>query len=148
MQRDATPGRLVFAATVAALLMALGAMAAVFVSRRAGSGLLSTPPATPAGGTPLETDVRQRLGLLLATLMAAALALAAFVIGSYMMIRIGRALISRDVGGAPTRYVDAWANYRLSDDEIEAATQERHEGDDDTSSDKGNDDPGHPDAGR
>ncbi|MCG3127876.1 MAG: hypothetical protein CHACPFDD_02748 [Phycisphaerae bacterium] len=130
---------------MAALLIALAAMAALFVSRRAGSGILSTPPAVPVGGTPLETDVRQRLGLLLATLMAAALALAAFVIGSYMVIRIGRTLISRDVGGAPTRYVDAWSNYRISDDEIHAATHEQDEGGEDTSSDKGESGPDEPD---
>jgi ABC-type Fe3+ transport system permease subunit len=64
-----------------------------------------------------------RLSLLLATLLMSALLILLFVLGSYLLIRIGRA-IKAPVGGKPTEYVDAWQQYRLTDDDIASATAE------------------------
>lgn len=48
----------------------------------------------------------------------------AFLVGSYLMVRVGRMLV--DGGSSPreTKYVDAWGSYRLTDAQIEAALRE------------------------
>jgi hypothetical protein len=66
----------------------------------------------------------QRLVTLLTILLISALLILLFVLGAYLLINVGR-LVARDrVGGKPTDYVDAWRNYRLTDEEISAATRE------------------------
>lgn len=45
-----------------------------------------------------------------------------FVFGSYLMVRIGRALSRAKPGAGRTAYVDAWSNYRLTQEELDTAT--------------------------
>jgi len=47
-----------------------------------------------------------------------------FVIGAYLVIRVGQFVAREQVGGKTTAYVDAWQNYRLTDEQISAATEE------------------------
>jgi len=66
----------------------------------------------------------RQLTMLLTLLLISALLILLFVIGAYLVIQMGR-LVARarsPVGGEPTPYVDAWSNYRLTDEEIAAAT--------------------------
>ena len=67
----------------------------------------------------------QHLRAELSILLAAILLILIFVVGSYLLIRIGRSVAQKRVGGKPTEYVDAWSRYRLTEEEIEAATREQ-----------------------
>lgn len=68
-------------------------------------------------------DKREVAYLMLATL-AALVTLLMFILGIFVMKRIGARLRSHRIGGEPTTYVDTWSQYRLSEDEIAAATAE------------------------
>jgi hypothetical protein len=46
----------------------------------------------------------------------------AFLLGSYLMVRIGRRVLHQEPSGRRSQYVDAWSNYRLSQEEIDTAT--------------------------
>lgn len=62
-----------------------------------------------------------------------ALLILLFVLGAYLVIRIGHYLAQQRVGGKPTEYVDAWGSYRLTDEQIAAATTEgKPDGDNDS----------------
>ncbi|MEW6197858.1 MAG: hypothetical protein AB1601_04235 [Planctomycetota bacterium] len=71
----------------------------------------------------------RRLATLLTILLISGLLILLYVIGAYLVIRVGQAVSRQKVGGRATRYVDAWAGYRLTDEEISAATTEDHERD-------------------
>ena len=45
-----------------------------------------------------------------------------FLFGSYLMVRIGRVLSREKKTATPTEYVDAWSNYRLTQEELDTAT--------------------------
>jgi hypothetical protein len=71
-------------------------------------------------------EAARRLTLLLSILLISSLLILLFALGAYLVIRIGR-LVARDrapLGGKPTEYVDAWRQYRLTDEQISAATSE------------------------
>ncbi|MFQ5806400.1 MAG: hypothetical protein ACE5I3_08115 [Phycisphaerae bacterium] len=51
----------------------------------------------------------------------------AFLIGSYLMVRIGRHVLDRKTSRERTEYVDAWGKYRLTQDEIDTATRQLDE---------------------
>lgn len=72
------------------------------------------------------------------TLTVTLLLLLAFVVGTYVMVRVGRAIVRRPRRREPTRYVDAWTGYRLSEQEIERATGETSAAD--SEPDSGSDD--------
>jgi hypothetical protein len=58
-------------------------------------------------------------------LLLTALLLMVFIIGSYFMLQIGRRLRQRDrEPSGPTPYVDAWSNYRITDEQIAEYTRE------------------------
>jgi hypothetical protein len=76
-----------------------------------------SPPATQR--VPLE---RRLYGLVRVVAVSAA-ALTAFIVGSYLMIRAGRAVLPRPGKQTVTEYTDAWSNYRLTREQIEAATR-------------------------
>jgi len=63
----------------------------------------------------------------------------AFLFGSYLMVRIGRRVLEPRAARQTTQYVDAWANYRLTPEEIDTATRSLEE---DFSSEKGAEDDG------
>ena len=103
-----------------ALLLTISAAVYVYVARY-GTG---SPPGLLGGGDPAAEEQHvHRLPILLIILLISALLLLLFVIGSYLVIRIGH-IIRTPVGGKPTPYVDAWQSYRVTDEEIAAATAE------------------------
>ena len=101
----------VFLSLLIVLLMAFG----LYVARD-----LARPPASE-GAIDIEASEAnvRRLTLMLSIVLASGL----FLVGTYFLLRAGRAART-PVGGTPTRYVDAWAQYRLTDEEIAAATAE------------------------
>jgi len=68
--------------------------------------------------------------LVLTILLISALLILLFVVGAYLLIRVGRMVARNPVGGKPTPYVDVWQSYRLTDEEIAAATREEPPGGD------------------
>ena len=68
----------------------------------------------------------------LAASLAALLLLTLFLVGVYLLTRIGRSLKRPSVGGKSTEYTDAWSNYRLSEEEIDQATYEEPDDRDDS----------------
>jgi hypothetical protein len=47
-----------------------------------------------------------------------------FLIGSYAMVKVGRYMLDRTPAERSTDYVDAWGNYRVTDEQIKAATDQ------------------------
>ncbi len=66
----------------------------------------------------------QHLIILITILLISALLILVYVVGAYLLIWIGRLVARGSIGGKPTPYVDAWQQYRVTDEEIAAATQE------------------------
>ncbi|MBU0637969.1 MAG: hypothetical protein KKB50_03825 [Planctomycetes bacterium] len=106
---------------LALLVIIVGAMFLLF-GELDGSGTTQTE--TGAARRPANVQEIKRLSYTLAILLVSVLLILVFVIGTYVVIRVGRAVTQRPVGGEPTHYVDAWSSYRLSADEIDAATSE------------------------
>ena len=78
-----------------------------------------TPP------LPVTNQQIIKINAMLDALYVTLLLLGTFVVGSYIMTRIGRATLRKhDTTDVPrrTEYVDAWANYRVTDEQIQAAT--------------------------
>jgi hypothetical protein len=100
----------------------------------------------PAGsGQPApEAAAARRLRSLFGTLTITLLLLVAFVVGASVMIRAGRTAVQRPRRRKPTQYVDAWAGYRLSQEEIARATGQAP--DSDSGPDAGSDDDGGADS--
>lgn len=85
------------------------------------------PPADSAG----ESIMKVR-GMSTTLWVTFALA-SAFIVGSFVMVRAGRYFLDRSPMLPRTQYVDAWGRYRVSDDDIVAATGgDRNDEDDDT----------------
>jgi hypothetical protein len=82
--------------------------------------------------------MRVEMFVLLLLVLGAALLILVFVLAAYIVLRLGRAIADKRVGGQPTAYRDAWSEYRLTDEQIAAATSE----------DSGNADGGTEDRGR
>jgi hypothetical protein len=61
---------------------------------------------------------------MVAILLGAALAMLTFAIGAYIFIGVGRAVSRPAASGEPTKYFDAWGQYRVTDRQIRAATEE------------------------
>jgi hypothetical protein len=90
--------------------------------------------AAPPGVTQGETQAPEQTGApvaaarqmrsLYTTLTVTLLLLLAFVVGTYVIVRVGRAMVRKPRQREATRYVDAWTGYRLSEQEIERATGE------------------------
>ena len=71
---------------------------------------------------PIDARPARQLFYKLSILLVSLLLILIFVIGSYLLIRIGRAVTGKPIGGKATEYVDAWGSYRLSQEEIDTAT--------------------------
>ena len=88
-------------------------------------------PPSPVGGITSEEEAERlaadarRLATLLTLLLISALLILLFVLGAYLVIRVGQSVARERVGGEATTYVDAWQNYRLTDEQISAATEEK-----------------------
>ncbi|GEM_PF-1097769 len=114
-------GRTALLAGLAVLLVTIGtAVYLVLGQDRLGPGGID--PGREGAGR-LTTDVR-RLAALLTILLVSALLALLFVIGTYVLLRVGRWVARSRLGGSPTPYVDAWSRYRLTEDQISAATAE------------------------
>ncbi|MCH7872168.1 MAG: hypothetical protein IID33_10765 [Planctomycetes bacterium] len=100
---------------VLVVLAMTSALAAYAMSVKLRNLPIVSPP--PEAGGP---DPTQRLKLLLALVLAAVLAILAFVVGAYLFIRLGRSLMEKPVSDGPTEFVDVWSQYRVSQEEIDA----------------------------
>ncbi len=80
----------------------------------------------PVAEQPLPPEMRVReLEALLRMLTQSFIVFMAFLLGSYVMVRVGRALLGpRHEDTRPSEYVDAWGQYRLSDEHVEAAARQ------------------------
>lgn len=116
-------GRAALIGVLLGLLLVITAGVYVHIGRLEASGSL----AADAGDPEAEARRIARLTVLLAVLLISALLLLLFVVGSYLVIRIGR-MLQTPVGGPPTTYVDAWQSYRVTPEQIAAATEEDEPG--------------------
>jgi hypothetical protein len=105
-----------------ALLLLLGALYLVSLELQ--------PVAAPTGGHVAgeAPDRARRLHAVWRLLAASTMLVASFVIGSFLMARLGRAFLGPSARRAATRYSDAWSNYRLTEEQIRSATEEPNEG--------------------
>jgi uncharacterized membrane protein len=107
-----------FAVAVLLVLMVLAGVYVFFAQRNAPlPGVLDDDPTRQGHET-------KQLFTLLMVLLGSALLILLFVVGAYFVIHLGQFISRQRVGGKPTEYVDAWQNYRLSDADISAATDE------------------------
>lgn len=130
-----TQGRAAMLLILMALILTLaGASYLMFM----GEGDAGTLPSSvsDASGSPADSHNATRLVIKLSILLVSVLLIMLFVIGSYLLIRVGRSVAGEPVGGSPTEYVDAWASYRITDEQIASATAEADDiaGDDDSDS--------------
>ncbi|MCK4342941.1 MAG: hypothetical protein KAY37_14605 [Phycisphaerae bacterium] len=111
-------GRAAMFGVLIALLLTICAGAYLIVARRGVENL-------PVGIDDPEAENYRvaRLTVLLTILLISALLILLFVLGCYLLIRVGR-IVRRPIAGQPTPYVDAWKGYRLTEEEIAAATTE------------------------
>jgi hypothetical protein len=72
----------------------------------------------------LAIDPDRRAATFLLVVSISALLVVMFALGAYLVVRYGQRLARQQVGGRPTAYVDAWGHYRLTDEQISAATAE------------------------
>ncbi len=92
-------------------------------------------PADAGSGEGPALDPVQRVRLTLAMLLFAVLAILIFVISTYVVIKLGRAVMAKRVAEKPTQYVDVWGGYRVSQQELDDLEQTW--GEDDKAADSG-----------
>lgn len=114
-------GRAAVLGVLIALLLTVSVAVGLFLSHY---GRNETLPLLQGNVDPAVAKAVQ-LTVLLTILLISALLILLFVVGSYLLIRVGRLLAKSTVGGKPTPYVDAWSSYRLTDEQIAAATAEQ-----------------------
>jgi len=113
--RDQQPRRHRLAATLVLVGLAL---AAVGIGYNIYAGRpRSLPPLTSA---PQPAPIEQAKALL-AMLTYSFLIFLAFLLGSYLILRLGRRLVGRPTPRRPSRYVDVWSSYRLTKEQIDTA---------------------------
>ncbi|MFN0137178.1 MAG: hypothetical protein ACKVS9_13800 [Phycisphaerae bacterium] len=81
--------------------------------------------ATSAAIADGESEAKARA--LVSSLVYSFLAFLVFLVGSFVMIRFGRMALARSSNRAATPYVDAWAQGRVTDEQIAEATRESDE---------------------
>lgn len=110
------PSRLAIAFVVVGLaLSAIGIAYIIYAGRPRSLPPISVPPDHPQIA---------ELKALYRMLLHSFLLFLAFLFGSYLMVRIGRRMLVHKPFRERTEYVDAWSNYRLTQDEIDQATRE------------------------
>ena len=107
-------GRLAFLLVLVVLAMTSALAAYVMFVKLRELPIVAPPPGSSG------LDPTQKLAVVMMTVLATVLAILAFVVGAYLFIRIGRSLTERRVSDGPTEFVDAWSNYRVSQDELDA----------------------------
>ncbi len=120
---DQPQGRTALLLILLALILMVAAASYLMFARDVGPGPVSATEAD-SSGTPVNKIAVQSMFYKLLILLASVLLIMVFVIGSYLLIRVGRAVTGKPVGGKPTEYVDAWSSYRVTDDQIDMATRE------------------------
>jgi hypothetical protein len=85
------------------------------------------PRSLPPLSVPEEHPRITELNALYRMLLHSFLLFLAFLCGSYLMVRIGRRVLERKPARERTEYVDAWRNYRLTQDEIDTAMRQLDE---------------------
>lgn len=118
------PSRLAIAFVVVGLaLSAIGIRYMVHLGRpRSLPPVAVSDEAQPRAAEP--SALYRELNALYRMLLHAFVLFLAFLFGSYLMVRIGRRVLHRKPFRERTEYVDAWASYRLTQDEIDTATAE------------------------
>ena len=117
--RGPSPGRTAMVLVLIALLLTVCVAVYLFLARALSPGT----PGESVGDTALL--MRGKLLVLLMVVLGAILLILVFVIGSYALMRVGRSVSRKRVGGKPTEYSDAWSEYRLSQEQIDAVTGEQ-----------------------
>ena len=120
-------GRAVLLLVLGVLLITVCAAVYLYVAQRGGLDAPETVT-TEEQADRLNAEAR-RLVTLLTLLLISALLILLFVIGAYLVIRVGQSVVRERVGGKTTAYVDVWGSYRLTDAQIDAATAEDKPGD-------------------
>ncbi len=113
-------GRRVLALILVVLMAIMSVAVYLFLLRRL----------RPVAGELSSEQALTELTWLLVLLLAAILLILLFVVGAYLLIRVGWMVSTPKVGGQPTNYVDGWSQYRITDEEIAAATREPRDQDD------------------
>jgi hypothetical protein len=116
-------GRLATLLVLGVLLLTVSATLYVF---------LAQPGTSPPPGADVQTEgdlqrlsgAARRSVTLLTVALVSALLILLFSIGAYLVIRVGQFVARERIGGEPTAYVDVWSHYRVSEEEIAAATDE------------------------
>lgn len=132
-------GRAALVGVLIALLLTIGVGVYLVAAR-----LQASAETAPFADEPTAQRQQVTQLQLLMVLLGSTLVLLLFVIACYLMMRLGRA-VSTPIAGAPTEYVDVWQKYRLTEDEITAATMEDDDDAPETPPSFG-DDPGEPPA--
>lgn len=110
------PSRLAIAfVTVGLALSAIGIAYIVYAGR---------PRELPALTASPDDARLEHLDALMRMLTNSFLLFLVFLIGSYLIVRIGRRVRDRKLHHERTEYVDAWGNYRLTQDEIDTAMRQ------------------------
>ncbi len=112
-------GRIVTLIVLGVLVVTISAAAYLVFSR-----LGPTSFTVAEGEEGLQMAQARRLLALLVMLLVSALLILLFVIGAYFLIRVGRVVAREEPRRPPTDYTDAWGQYRLTDEQIAAATGE------------------------
>lgn len=116
--RDERPRSSRLAATFIALGVSLAAGGIAF-----NLWMLRVQELPPSGSGDIKPKTAiEVLGLMSSTLGGAFILAIAFIVGSFVMVRIGRHFLDRTPSLPRTEYVDAWGRYRISEDEIDAMT--------------------------
>jgi hypothetical protein len=113
------PSRLAVAFVVFGLaLSALGFGYIIYTTGRE----YQLPPAAPPAGAPEIAAKAHQINALLRLLLHSFLLFLAFLLGSYLIVRVGRSVVARRAERQRTRYMDVWSSYRLTQEEIDTAT--------------------------
>ena len=119
MRSDRRPSKLAIAFVVVGLALSAAGVAYIIYAGRP----RQLPPVAEQAFSPQRRV--QELEALLRMLTQSFVIFMAFLLGSYLMVRIGRALLGpQHRESRPTEYVDAWGQYRLSEEQVEAASRQ------------------------
>jgi len=111
---DDRPSRLAIGFVVLGLALSAVGIAYIIYAGRA----RELPPVN----TQTEMARVQQYRALYRMLMHSFFLFLAFLLGSYVMIRLGRVVMRASTPENSTEYVDAWGAYRLSQDDIDTAS--------------------------
>lgn len=116
------------------LAVTVGATAYLFLAQGHFQSIEVGAGAGPATARTAQSEGRKVVSYLIIGSISALLILL-FVLGAYLVIRVGHLVARERIGGKPTEYVDAWGSYRLTDEQISAATAEGEPDEDNDSPD-------------